>query len=108
MLNSIKLSIFAILIPLTLNIVSETLLYKDVTINGGETKPVTLIISRGLRIFTKIDKSSKIMVDITSEKPFNTSLVYYDRTKNEGDSTDKVNTPIISHLQEIRLLVFIV
>lgn len=96
MLNSIKLSIFAFLIPLTLNIVSETLLYKDVTINGGETKPVTLIISRGLRIFTKIDKSSKIMVDITSEKPFNTSLVYYDRTKNEGDSTDKVNTPIIS------------
>ena len=48
------------------------------------------------------------MVDITTEKAINTSLIYYDRTKNEGDSTDKVNTPIISHLQEIRLLVFIV
>ena len=67
MLNLIKLSIFAFLIPLTLNIVSETILYKDVTINDGETKPVTIILSRGLRIFTKIEKSSKIMVDITTE-----------------------------------------
>ena len=108
MLNSIKLSIFAILIPLTLNIVSETILYKDVTINGGETKPVTIILSRGLRIFTKIDKSSKIMVDITSEKAINTSLVYYDRTKDEGDSTDKVNTPIISSSGNTFTFVFIV
>ena len=96
MLNSIKLSIFAFLIPLTLNVVSETILYKDVTINDGKTETVKIILSRGLRIFTKIDKSSKIVVDITTEKAINTSLIYYDRTKDEGDSTEKVNTPVIS------------
>ena len=45
MLNSIKLLIFAFLIPLTLNVVYETILYKDVTINGGETNNVKIILS---------------------------------------------------------------
>ena len=90
MWNNLKLSIFVILIPLILNL--SDIVYKDVEANDGtENKKIT--IGRGslfgIRIYSKIETSSKVNVDIISDKPLNQSHFYYGRAKKVGGSMDK-------------------
>ena len=94
MWNKIKLSIFVILIPLILNL--NDLLYKDIEANDGTDKK-KITVGRGsvmgIRIYSKIDTSSKINVDIISDKHLNQSNFYSGIAKNVGGSITKKDQP---------------
>ena len=92
MWNKIKLPIFVILIPLVLNI---DFLYEDVEANDGTDNKKVIIsaLLSGIRIYTKIETSSKINVDIISDKPLNKSQFYCDRATKVGGSITKKDQP---------------
>ena len=94
MWNKINLSIFVLLIPLVLN--KDILPYQNVELNHGTDKyklKVDLGVLNGIRIFTKIESSSKITVSIISEKPIKENTVFFDRATKVGGSTSKTNHP---------------
>ncbi len=85
MVTKIYILFFLLFIQITLSSDIDTLIYDDETFNNGDNRIITITSVKGLRIFTKIEKSCKIFVEITSEKAINTDLIYYDRAETESD-----------------------
>ena len=94
MLNIKKASILVILIPLTLTL-SGIDGYQDEQLdNGTKDKIVSIGPSLGLKIFTKYEKSSKIIVKISADdKPINTTNIYYGRAKQFRETVKSEDKP---------------
>ena len=93
MRTTLQLPIFLILISLVLNI---DFIFQNVELND-KTENVKVIITTGavdgLRIYTKIETSSKIEVEIISEKQINQTQMFYDRAKKVGGTIKKSDHP---------------
>ena len=86
MKHNFQFLIFSLFIVLVTNVdYIITLLPKE--INDGETKNLRLMVS-DIWIYTKIEKDSKIVVDIMSDRKINKFDVFYSKYYKETNQTD--------------------
>ena len=90
------------LISLTINDLMFTPGYTSLTLNSGTKDKIvefTFGIISSLIIYTKFEKSSKIIIELTPKDSINASLIYYDKVKTNDSilyMPEKKYKPIIA------------
>ena len=71
------------------------IIYTDITLKDGTENEIINVHGNGIRIFTKIKKSSTIEVELSPIEAFDTNLIYYGRAKKDSGEPEKREIPTI-------------
>ena len=69
------------------------IIYTELTLNDGTDNEIISLHSNGIRIFTEIEKSSTIKVDLSPLEAFDTNVIFYGRTKINRGEPEKREIP---------------
>ena len=77
------------LISLAINDLPDIYIYSHRTLNSGTKEEIIELTfgTNSLIIYTKFEKSSKIVVELSPKNNINQSLIYYDKVKTNSSIT---------------------
>ena len=87
------------LISLAINDLPDIYVYSHITLNSGTKDEIVTFLTNSLIIYTKFEKSSKIVVELSPKNNINQSLIYYDKVKTDSSYTqfpEKKYRPVIA------------